>query len=675
MALTTTAPGREADGQGHTPDRLQGRLSRIFGGHERRLPGWPATAVVSALATLFSWKTSPWPRVSAGVDSWETGLALGFVDHLQWGPQVVFTFGPYGFVENLLPFSRLTAGLALLYALAVTWGLAALIVCALRRQWGLLPAGVVAWAALGIAANLLEAPELALATALGLALATFRTTTDEARLWLLGLLGALAGFQLLVEINVGLVTLALLVLAVAGAPTGGRARAALAGAVPFVVVPVVALVSAGQSLSNVASYVRGSLSVALGYGPAMSLSTGRTAEDWYAVVDVVLLAATFVLVLRGRPWLEKAAISIMLLGWLWEALKEGFVRHDTHDLTFFALVLLAICLARLPRRLVPLQAGAIALAALLACLANGHAPPSLRSPVEDTTALAGEVRDLAVPGDWATVELRAQTEMRNTGDYLPASVVSALRGHTLAAETLEDGMTFAYGGLRWDPEPVLQAYSAYTSYLDHLDAGFLSSSRAPQRILYQPVTINNRDPWWDPPATLEAMYCHYRKVGPVGAWLLLARVPGPAAAAGTGPAGPAGLAGSTGSGRCGAPVMIGQVTAHFGQAVKVPEAPGKMVMATFSLTSPLASRAEAVALKGPEVDVTVSYRGTAAPQTYRFITGTATDAHVLAVPASLGYLPEFTPPAVKKLELTGGGWTAGHGTVQVTFYAVSMRRK
>ena len=65
------------------------------------------------------------------------------------GPQAVFTFGPYGFVENVLPFSHLTAGLGLLYALAITWGLAALIVSALRKPWGLLPAGVVAWAALG----------------------------------------------------------------------------------------------------------------------------------------------------------------------------------------------------------------------------------------------------------------------------------------------------------------------------------------------------------------------------------------------------------------------------------------------------------------------------------------------------------------------------------------------
>ena len=557
MALTTRAPGPEAEGQPGDPGARRGHFSTDARPRARGVFGWPAVALVSALATLFSWKTAAWPRVSAGVDSWEAALSLGFTHHLQWGPQAVFTFGPYGFVENLLPFSRLTAGLGFVYVLAITWGLAALIVAALRPQWGLLLAGVVAWAALGIGANLLEAPELALATALGLALASFRATSTTARLALLGGLGALAGFQLLVEINVGLVTTALLVLAVVGAPSR-RGQAALASAVPFVLVPTVALLSAGQSLGNLASYVHGSLSVALGYGPAMSLTTGRHTEDWYALVDVALLAGIFALVLKGRPWLEKAAISLMLAGWTWEALKEGFVRHDTHDLTFFALVLLALCLARLPRwprslPLVGVQAGAIALVALLACLANGHPPPSLRSPVEDTTALAQEVGDLALPGHWANVEQKARAEMRDTGDTLPAAVVTALAGHTLAAETLEDGITFAYPGLRWDPEPVLQSYSAYTSYLDKLDARFLSSPRAPERILYQPVTINDRDPWWEPPATLEAMYCHYREIGPVGHWLLLARIPG--------------------AGRCGPATVIGSATAHFGQPVKVPAAP------------------------------------------------------------------------------------------------------
>ena len=217
---------------------------RALAGRPARSLGWLAVALVSALATLFSWRTDPWRPVVAGVSSWQAGLALGFVHHLQWGPQVVFTFGPYGFVEDILSFFRVSAALGLLYVVVVTWGLAALIVSALHKPWGLLPAGVVAWASVTIAGNLLEASELALATALGLALASLRATSERGRLGLLGALGALAGFQILVEINVGIVTAALAIMTVVGATEASpgawrehpRVRAALVAAVAFLVV-------------------------------------------------------------------------------------------------------------------------------------------------------------------------------------------------------------------------------------------------------------------------------------------------------------------------------------------------------------------------------------------------------------------------------------------------------
>ena len=180
--------------------------------------------------TLLSWRSLPWRVVTAGLSSWQAGLALGFEQHRQWGPQVVFTFGPYGFVEDVLPFFRATAALGLLYALVVTAGLAVLVISALRASWGLLAASVAAWASVTIAANLLEAPELALATALGLALAGLGTGSEKARLALLTALGALAGFQVLVEVNVGLVTAGLAVLAVAGSTDRWRPGALRAGA-------------------------------------------------------------------------------------------------------------------------------------------------------------------------------------------------------------------------------------------------------------------------------------------------------------------------------------------------------------------------------------------------------------------------------------------------------------
>jgi hypothetical protein len=618
-------------------------------GVRRRRPetsGWrgvTGVVVVSALVTVFSWRSLAWRPALAGLDSWQAGITLGFLDHRQWGPQIIFTFGPYGFVEDILPFSHLTAALGWVYALVVVWGLAALIVGAVRPAWGLLPAGVAAWAALAIAANMVEAPELGTALALGLALASFRVAGRRQRLVLLVLLGAFAGLQFLVEIDVGLVCALLAVLAVAG--HDGRREALVSAGGTFVAVVVVALAAAGQSLANLPSYVHGSLSVLLGYASAMSISDGREMEDWFALVDIALLATVFALAERGRPWAEKVVISLALVAWTWEAVKEGFVRHDKHDLIFFALVLVAMCVARLPGRAL-LQAGAIVASAVLALLANGWAPRPMTSPIEDVRAIAQEVQDLAVPGRWPAVERGARAQVRASGDTLPPALLASLGGRTLAAVPMEDALTFAYPALRWDPVPVLQGYSAYTGYLDQLDAGFLASAGAPQRILYRPGTIDGRDPVWDPPAAMEAMYCHYLPLGQAGGWLVLSRVVD----------------------RCGAAHPIGTVTDHFGQVVDVPRAPGTMVVATFSLASPLSAQLEGVLLKPPMVSVVAD--GTP----YRFVTGTAGDDHVLSAPPALGYPTAYAPGAVHRLELTGGGWAAGHGSATITFFSVPVNR-
>jgi len=617
------------------------------GRHYRRRywqPGAPALAIVSGLAALFSWRDVAWRPALAGLSSWQAGITLAFTHHLQWGPQLLFTFGPYGFVEDILPFSRLTAGLGLIYALGVTWGLAAIIVSRLRDSWGLLPAALCAWVALAIAANTVEAPELGAALSLGLALAVMDGKDGEGpQQVLLAGLGAFSAFQLLVEVNVGLVSIFLTVVAVAS--QGPRLRRAIVTALPFIGCLVLALVAANQSLSNFPSYIRGSLSVLTGYAPAMATGGERGTENWYAVVDLALVAAVFAFALRRRSAAKKAAISLALVGWAWEALKEGFVRHDKHDLVFFAVVLLALCLARLPA-LAPLQAVAVVVAAVLACLAGGGAPSPMRSPVEDVRAIASEVGDLVLPGKWAGVERYGRLQVRVTGGQLSNGTLALLKGRTFAAEPFEDALSFAYPTLRWRPEPVLQAYSAYTSYLDQLDASFLSGPRAPDVLLWQPETIDGRDPTWDPPATVVAMYCHYSSLGTEGSWLVLAHS----------------------RDRCGAPQLLGRVSARFGQLVTSPPAPhaGDIVVASFSVPSPLSAAVEGFLLKPPAVWVLAD------GHRYRFVTGTASDEHVISAPSSLGFPPGWSGSTISAFSFEGGGWPAGEGKVEVSFYALGL---
>jgi hypothetical protein len=649
--------------------------------------GWPGVAVVSFLATVLGWRPYAWHSVYAGIDpSWEAGLAMGFMRHLQWGPSLIFTYGPYGFVDGIYPFYRLTAFISVLFAIAVVWGLAALIVAALRPSWGLLAAGVAAWAALAIVPSKTGYSDVAAGTALGLALAALavghdarhgRTAKDRAgqhwaapdwaapdgagqeaaragqdrvRLVLVGLLAVLAGFQLMVKTNQGLLTIGLLVVVVALGDLDWRRAAPAAGAA-LVVAFFAGWLAAGQSLTNIASYFRGSLSVALGYSSAMQVSQGRGAENWYAVVVCGLLVILFALSVLGKPGRYQVAVGLVVAGWLWAEVKEGFVRHDEHDLTFFGLALAAMLLARLPRRYVPLQAGAFVVTAIIFCVAYSTVPLSLHSPGATTSAFFDDVGEVLGFGGFGHARAETLNKLLSTGDALPPATLSLLEGHTVAVEPIENSIVYDYPQLRWDPEPVLQGYSAYTSYLDRLDAAFLASPRAPERILYQPwARIDYRDQWLDPPATLESMYCHYLQLPAPGPAQVLERVPN----------------------RCSAPVEVGRLSVPLSGRVTVPREPGEMVVATFSFGLPLRDKAEGILLKPPTMRLVVWTSG-ARPAFYRFVPGTAADDHVLSVPATLGYSPAFTPPDITKFTISGGGWEPGHGKITVTFYAVAVR--
>jgi len=266
--------------------------------------------------------------------------------------------------------------------------------------------------------------------------------------------------------------------------------------------------------------------------------------------------------------------------------------------------------------------------------------------------LANELAATLLSGHFAQAQASARHEFLSTGGALPTATLSFLEGHSVAVEPTEDSVVYTYPQLRWDPEPVLQAYSAYTSYLDHLDAAFLASSSAPQRILYQAGwTIDDRDPYFDPPSTLESMYCHYVQIAGLGFSQVLARVPD----------------------RCGPAVPIGRAAVHFGQAITVPRAPGEMVLATFSLTMHLKEKVISLLLRSPPVEVLI-WNTSPQPATYRFIPDTAADDHVLSAPASLGYSPLFTPASVHRIELSGDGWQGVAGKVSVTFYARKLAR-
>jgi hypothetical protein len=154
---------------------------------------------------------------------------VAFTHHLQWGPQLDFTYGPYGFAGFIEPFYRSTAFIALVYVFAVTWLLALLLVAGCRRYWSLAGAGVFAWATIALSEAVARAGDFSSVAGLGLALGILGTERETVRRTMVMALAALAGFALLVKLNAGVVLIGLLVLALVGMDDGGRPRWRTAG--------------------------------------------------------------------------------------------------------------------------------------------------------------------------------------------------------------------------------------------------------------------------------------------------------------------------------------------------------------------------------------------------------------------------------------------------------------
>src|SRR5882724_5051114 len=78
-----------------------------------------------------------------------------------------------------------------------------------------------------------------------------------------------------------------------------------------------------------------------------------------------------------------------------------------------------------------------------------------------------------------------------------------------------------FNGLRYDPRPVIQSYSAYNYYLDGLNCQKYRSPDAPEYILFSLNSVDGRVPFFDESRTKLALIDRYRIVGNVEKDLLL----------------------------------------------------------------------------------------------------------------------------------------------------------
>jgi hypothetical protein len=650
----------EIDGHGDmgvTKDR-SGRRSFLAGvRNSRQLPVLVGMAGLLAMPTLL-------PYVGTGTDpSWSIALNLATARHLHFGRDIVFTFGPLGFLASPgLSVPRLgVIAMVLRFVLSALlgWLVARSL---LRRTWWPLALAVtwyMQWAVVGGSSGGAEAiliPVLLLALGLLDALSVRTRPVGRA---VLAACGWVAATSMLTKFDSGLLCL----LICAGFVVGEKAvlRRSWRGAaesVGFMCAGFVASLLAwwvllGQSLVSIGAWIATSVQVFLGYESAMVADSPlaySARHSFFTVVAVVVLAG--LCACAGADRRRSVIIWILSMFALAVYAKQSFTRYDNGHLQRLyvaaALMLIAAVGSTVRGSVVGTGADAEADAEAAAkpssrakgAPASGAAGQWLRpmlitvtlaasvyfahvaadlvsAPKPDLTSATSVLR-LVVSGSRRNAVVTRQRTLLPKELAVPAEVRTALAEGSVHIEPAETSIAWLFPEIRWKPLPVFQSYSAYTPSLDDLNARAYAKRGGPDMVLYEGgFRVDFRLARFESPAAQVAFVCNFRPRVLTDRWQVFVRR-------------------SDGSACAPDAVALTTMRTRIGARVELPAVPDdSIVVASFSGLAPtLAERVRSAVLRAPKYWFVMAQPAPGEPA-HRFVAGDAEQPHIVSLPKCL----------------------------------------
>jgi hypothetical protein len=481
------------------------RLAR-FG---RPALGFLGQAVLWALLWL-SLIRLPQPP-SAGLDpSWRLTLDYAFGHHLQFGTDLVFTYGPLGYL-----LAGTTSGEHYLHYLI--WQIAANAIFATViwlfgrsfRGWKL-----AAYYAYFFFLGTVYVDAVHIILVLLLSLALLREPV-AARRWLVAIIGFLLAVLALVKFT-NLMLASFVVACVLGHHAWRRRWVDLgliAGS--FGASFVLGWMLWGQRPANIFAYLVNSFSVSTGYVEGMAFDE-TTLMLMLGLGAAFTLGAYYVLTLWRRDDPPRAiAVLLMAAAASYLNWKHGFVRADGHVFAHFVTCLFMAAsfpvLLQDDGPLRRLKAGLLWGCVAFSLIAVYSATPSTitDAPAIWNYHLKEIVNALRIAPDLGRNARNYFEDMKKL-HALPA-VKTAVDEATIDMLGNEQAYVL-FNGLNFTPHPALQSYSPYTERLLKLDEEFYRSSRGPEFVLQKIEAIDLRLPAVDDSLATRYLYHHYTYV-------------------------------------------------------------------------------------------------------------------------------------------------------------------
>lgn len=605
---------------------------------------------LASLLTMLAWPIAYGKATATLDEAWQIALHIAAGERLRYGVDILFSYGPLGFLGSQRPYVDWTSSLALAANIAIYLGLIGTLLAGARR--------ILPWWAAAVV-TLLAARFLVV-------LPPFEALQALVFTWCVEVLadrmpirprvlpvsaGILAGITVLTKVNIGIWVV--LMIAVTIAAVGRSWWKGLAVYLVALLATALGLwVVLGQRLTDLGTYAAGIYQIVAGYNDAV----GTPLPDSRTWIGLALAAVAVLVAWSGwwtsREWPRSRRIGLALLGLVmgFAMWKTAVVREHANYVLATAMAAMFVFSLGFDRR--TWLAGVLAVGVALAGSAAIQ-PGAYANVVGSSRSILLEIRDAILPGRGTRAAAATRDQLRSRY-RLDAASLAAIGHATVEIDPILSSAVFAYPELNWKPLPVFQSYSAYTPALDQLNADVLRSDSAPERILrsfrssgltdvlrlwlgrflkpgeVHASTVDGHFSWFEEPATTLEMFCRYSQVAATSSWQVLART------------------GRT----CGPAEPLGTISARAGATVTVPveKRPDRFVIVKITGMEPsLLGRVRAALTRGQDWWIRLD------DSRYRLVQATAADGLLMAVPSAADGTESFAfGPPIQTIAVTAG---------------------
>lgn len=193
--------------------------------------------------------------------------------------------------------------------------------------------------------------------------------------------------------------------------------------------------------------------------------------------------------------------------------KEGFVRADGHTMLFFGKIAPLISLLyffdankqfRLHLKYCIMFAGFMTIVSTQ--VFYGFHNPLVRAKHKVAKIAYRDV----IFGEYAKHRLSMYEHHKKFAE-IPDRIIDRIKGKSVDIIPTDISYIF-FNGLNYNPRPSMQSYASYSGRLDGINAKKYASENAPDFIIFAIGSIDNRHPFWDESKTKMVMLTNYRVI-------------------------------------------------------------------------------------------------------------------------------------------------------------------